>query len=42
MTSISEQFTIVNGVEQGGVMSPVLYTVYIDNIRYSEKNVILA
>ena len=34
MASISEQFTIVNGVKQGGVMSPscIIYIIYIDNL----------
>ena len=37
MTRISEQFTIVNGVKQGGIMSPVLFTVYIDLLGILKK-----
>ena len=29
---VSSQFSISNGVKQGGVMSPVLFTVYLDNL----------
>ena len=29
---ISSQFSVSNGVNQGGVMSPVLFTVYLDNL----------
>ena len=29
--SLPSQFTIGNGVKQGGVLSPNLFTVYIDN-----------
>ncbi len=28
----SDKYTIVNGVKQGGVMSPLLFTVYIDEL----------
>ena len=30
--SLSNQFTVGNGVKQGGVISPILFTVYIDNL----------
>ena len=30
--SLSNQFTVGNGVKQGGVLSPILLTVYIDNL----------
>ena len=30
--SLSNQFTVGNGVKQGGVLSPMLFTVYIDNL----------
>ncbi len=29
---ISETFTVSNGVKQGGVLSPVLFTVYVDEL----------
>ena len=28
--TISAQFTVANGVKQGGVISPILFKVYID------------
>ena len=30
--SLSNQFTLGYGVKQGGVLSPILFTVYIDNL----------
>ena len=30
--SLSNQFTVDNGVKQGGVLSSILFTVYIDNL----------
>ena len=30
--SLSNQFTVGNGVKQGGVLSPILFTVYIDKL----------
>ena len=29
---LSSQFSVNNGVKQGGIMSPVLFTVYLDNL----------
>ena len=34
---ISKQFPIGNGVKQGGVLSPVLFTVYLDNLLKTLK-----
>ena len=30
--SVSDYFTISNGVEQGGVLSPVLFSIYLDQL----------
>ena len=30
--SLPNQFTVGNDVKQGGVLSPILFTVYIDNL----------
>ena len=30
--SLSNQFTVGNGFKQGGVLSPILFTVFIDNL----------
>ena len=29
---VSSQFSVSNGVKQVGVMSPVLFTIYLDNL----------
>ena len=31
-TAMSSYFSINNGVKQGGVLSPILFTIYIDNL----------
>ena len=31
-TAISSNFSISNGVTQGGVISPILFTIHIDNL----------
>ena len=31
-TAMSSHFSISNGVKQGGVLSPILFTIYIDNL----------
>ena len=30
--TISTQFTVANGVKQGGVISPILFNVYMDDL----------
>ncbi len=36
--SLSETFSVQNGVRQGGVISPVLYNIYTDNLLVQLKN----
>ena len=39
-TSLSEYFTVTNGVKQGGVLSPTLFSIYVnellENLQMSE------
>ena len=37
--SVSSQFSVSNGVKQGGVLSPILFTVYIDILFSELKNI---
>ena len=37
-TSLSESFLVTNGVRQGGVLSPILFTVYMDDLLNDLKN----
>ena len=30
--SVSERFNVLNGVKQGGVVSPILFAVYMDDL----------
>ena len=32
MTTVTDSVNIFNGVKQGGVLSPVLFTVYLDEL----------
>jgi len=35
---VSDYFSAVNGIKQGGVLSPVLYCVYIDDLLSALSN----
>ena len=35
---VSETFTVMNGVRQGGILSPRLFNVYIDNLSINLRN----
>ena len=37
-TSLSESFPVTNGVRQGGVLSPILFTLYMDDLLNDLKN----
>ena len=38
---ISEKYGIANGVKQGGVLSPILFDIYMDNLikRLKDSNI---
>ena len=36
--TISTQFTVANGVKQGGVISPILFNVYMDDLSTALNN----
>ena len=36
-TDISERFSVTNGVKQGGVLSPILFTIYMDVLLHRLK-----
>ena len=36
--AMSSHFSIGNGVKQGGVLSPILFTIYIDNLIIQVRN----
>ena len=35
---VSDQFEVSNGVRQGGIMSPLLFGIYIDDLLHDLKN----
>jgi len=35
----SESFRVTNGVRQGGVWSPYLFAVYLDNLSFQLNNI---
>ena len=35
---LSSQVTVGNGVKQGGVLSPILFTVYLDSLIKTKKH----
>jgi len=35
---VSDYFSAINGIKQGGVLSPVLYCVYIDDLLLALSN----
>lgn len=37
-STFSESFTVANGVHQGGVLSPILFILYIDDLLMDLKN----
>ena len=37
-TTISTQFTEANGVKQGGIISPILYNMFMNNFSIALKN----
>ena len=37
-STLSKQFSVMNGVKQGGVLSPILYVVYTDGLLERLKN----
>ena len=37
-TTISTQFTVANDVEQGGIISPILFNMYMDDLSIALNN----
>ena len=37
-TTISTQFTVANGVKQGGIISPILFNMYMDDLSIALNN----
>ena len=36
--TLSKQFSVINGVKQGGVLSPIVFAVYTDGLLERLKN----
>ena len=36
--TLSDQFSVMNGVKQGGVLSPILFAVYTDGLLEAAEN----
>ena len=37
-TTISTQFTVANSVKQGGIISPILFNMYMDDLSIALNN----
>ena len=37
-TTISAQFIVANGIKQGGIISPILFNMYMDDLSIALNN----